>query len=196
VGRGPAGQGGVSTLGIQPIPDAMDKALTKLSELIYQAIYDGICAVVSQDGVTVDGEIMAAVKRRIQVARMHYRNCFEQWEATRNVNGRLRVDLSRRIDATLANAVHVRLDEDFNPRGFFVYILWGDSEDLPLYVGQSAHILKRLGQHMQDKEHLVKRVTVLRCPSRSKMDGMEARLISHYQPPMNKAGIIKPRAAA
>jgi hypothetical protein len=84
---------------------------------------------------------------------------------------------------------------DFDPRGFFVYILW-DAEDEAVYVGQSANILSRLGNHMQDAEKRGQtvRASFIRCETRREMDATEAWLISKLDPKLNIALTDKPRS--
>lgn len=78
----------------------------------------------------------------------------------------------------------------FDPSGYFVYLLWGDDPDSPLYVGQSTNILSRLGTHMGDaqKRRLVRRVELIQCDDRLAMDAMEAALIREHCPVLNVMG--------
>jgi hypothetical protein len=80
----------------------------------------------------------------------------------------------------------------FDPRGYFVYCLWGTERDRPMYVGMSTNILGRLGSHVQnpDRRYGIERVTLLRCDSRKAALDTEARLIAEYQPTWNVAGVI------
>ena len=85
---------------------------------------------------------------------------------------------------------------DFDPRGFFVYILW-DDEDEAVYVGQSANVLSRTGKHMEDAEKRGQtvRVSFVRCETRREMDATEAWLISKLDPHLNIALTDKPHSA-
>jgi hypothetical protein len=76
----------------------------------------------------------------------------------------------------------------FYPHGAFVYLLWGEDENTPLYVGQSQNVLSRLGRHLQEqrKRSLVKRVDLIRCSSKKHMQMTEIRLIWQYKPPLNQ----------
>lgn len=87
----------------------------------------------------------------------------------------------------LADLVTEDLDGMFDPRGYFVYLLW-DGDVTPLYVGQSKNVLARLGNHMGDREKRarVRRVQLVRCDSKQQMDGVERRLIRFFQPPLNR----------
>ena len=80
----------------------------------------------------------------------------------------------------------------FDPHGWFVYLLWGDDPEIPLYVGQSRNVLGRLGGHLQDpdKNPHVRQVALIRCDDRDAMHRTEWRLIRHYQPPWNTVGIL------
>jgi predicted GIY-YIG superfamily endonuclease len=75
--------------------------------------------------------------------------------------------------------------EAFDPRGFFVYVLWDDKRRL--YIGKSTNVLQRLGQHMgkKNKRDQVERVEVIRCESERAMVTKEAQLIRKHRPPMN-----------
>jgi hypothetical protein len=79
----------------------------------------------------------------------------------------------------------------FDPHGLYVYLLWGNDPDRPVYVGQSSNILARLGDHMRDatKRSIVKRVQVVNCEDKAKMDELEASLILAYQPVLNIRGL-------
>lgn len=70
---------------------------------------------------------------------------------------------------------------------FYVYCLWGDDEDRPLYVGQSEHLHQRLADHAyaMDRRADTRWVTVLRCATVAEMMALEKRLIVQYQPPLN-----------
>jgi hypothetical protein len=75
-----------------------------------------------------------------------------------------------------------------DPVGFYVYLLWARKDDkVPLYVGCSANILGRLGQHLGDgtKKAQVGWVSIIRCNSRETMLAREAALIRKYMPAWN-----------
>lgn len=76
----------------------------------------------------------------------------------------------------------------FDPRGFYVYVLW-DEAGACVYVGQSANVLGRLGQHMapSKKGSLVTRVTLTKCDSRLIMTALERLLIHTLSPKDNLA---------
>ena len=78
-----------------------------------------------------------------------------------------------------------------DPHGFFVYLLWGDDDHLPLYVGRSQSLFVRLGSHMGDaeKRSRVRKVTLIRCRTYSQMCKTELRLIRRYRPELNTAGL-------
>jgi hypothetical protein len=89
-------------------------------------------------------------------------------------------------DALLGNFGPI---EVFDPHGFCVYLLWGNDEERPIYVGQSINVMGRVGSHMtSDKGPLTRRVQIVRCASREQMCELESALIELYQPPMNIAG--------
>jgi len=96
-----------------------------------------------------------------------------------------------RAGTALDGLVMQSLDSRIDPSGFYVYLLWGDDETRPLYVGQSANFLSRLGSHMSDpgKRHRIRSVTVIRCQTERQMDTTELRLIRKYRPALNTAGV-------
>jgi hypothetical protein len=110
----------------------------------------------------------------------------------------------KRMEQALANVVAAAIDESaefLDPKnydGYFVYILWGDDPNVPLYVGQSRSLLGRIANHMGDKtkRKLTRRIQLLRFATHNDMDAAERRLIRHYKPPMNKAGIPTDAAVA
>lgn len=79
-----------------------------------------------------------------------------------------------------------------SPRGCFIYMLWGRKGDkTPIYVGKSANIFARIGDHMRDparKKH-IGWVTLIRCENIARMDKAERYWIRHYQPVLNIQGI-------
>jgi hypothetical protein len=80
--------------------------------------------------------------------------------------------------------------EDFNPHGFFVYLLWSATEDRPLYVGMSTNVLARVGTHVVNpaKRPRITRVTLVKCFSAEDMEQTEGRLIEFYEPELNQLG--------
>lgn len=81
------------------------------------------------------------------------------------------------------------LTDHLNPQGSFVYLLWGASEDKPVYVGMSTNVLSRLGSHMNNetKRQRVTKVTLIRCYSIEDARALELRLIRFYNPELNIA---------
>lgn len=77
----------------------------------------------------------------------------------------------------------------FDPRGCFVYLLFGDDPLQPIYIGQSTNVLNRLGQHMVaiDRRHRITRVDTIRCATPQAMHRLEENLIKRYQPELNRA---------
>jgi len=74
-----------------------------------------------------------------------------------------------------------------DPKGCFVYMLLGDDEDVPIYVGQSENIYGRLGDHLRnrDRKHLIKGIRTYRCKSKEHMDELEVALIRKFLPVLN-----------
>lgn len=145
-------------------------------------------------------EILAALYaelRRIGTnAELHLRGSVERVQHRNNAMVKAVDAAERRIERALGSISTASLAEAFDPRGFFVYCLWGESDQVPLYVGQSGNILNRLGSHLGEarKRHKVTRITLLRCKNRGAMDRTEQSLIRRYQPPWNTTGITKPAA--
>lgn len=81
--------------------------------------------------------------------------------------------------------------DGFDPHGWFVYILWGNDPDRPLYVGQSTNVLSRLGSHLGQNERraTVRRVSLIRCDTRADMNEVEWDLIAGLRPSLNILGI-------
>jgi hypothetical protein len=107
------------------------------------------------------------------------------------------VAATRSLDSAAARvAAGGMFDDDFDPRGFFVYLLRGD-EGQVLYVGQSTNILGRLGAHLgdSDKHAHVRRVSLIRCLDAATMNTTEWQLIRRHQPPWNIVGVANPVAS-
>jgi predicted GIY-YIG superfamily endonuclease len=68
--------------------------------------------------------------------------------------------------------------------GNFVYIIWGDDER-PLYIGQTAHLLQRLGWHYRNHRTKLKSVQLLECESRKAALWLEDVLIRVMRPLYN-----------
>jgi len=80
--------------------------------------------------------------------------------------------------------------ETFAPGGdHSVYLLWGDDEERPVYIGQSTKVLARLGQHMSDadKRSRTKPIEVIHCTSAEEMNTTEQELIGELEPYLNRA---------
>lgn len=88
----------------------------------------------------------------------------------------------------LDGVTRVEIDDCIDPHGYYVYILWDDTE--PIYVGQSANVLNRLGAHMGDsgKRADTRRVQLVRCDSREKALEAELTLIEMHRPRLNIQG--------
>jgi hypothetical protein len=94
-----------------------------------------------------------------------------------------------RAGQDMASVLSTGIGESFEPHGCFVYILWGDDPERPVYVGKSTNILTRLGSHMGEatKRRLTTRIELLRCNGTPVMDRTEIRLIRQYRPLLNKS---------
>ena len=105
----------------------------------------------------------------------------------------------RRVDAqqflAMKEKLRVRAElltadgDGIDPAGYYVYLLWGvQGDDVPVYVGRSANILHRLGNHLGDagKRAGVGWITLIRCTSEMAMVRREGELIRKYRPAWNK----------
>lgn len=126
--------------------------------------------------------------------------------------GRTAIEEARQLKEDLAGLAVASLEQAFAaPKGFYVYCLWGDDSERPLYIGKSANVFNRLGWHANrgtgnglvwDTSHkgerefgertLVTRVTLLKCDSREVMEHVEVELIARFRPFHN--GAQKPRS--
>jgi hypothetical protein len=162
-----------------PHPDDLRASAAKIESLIAECT-----------GHPVPSEI----RIRLWSLAYSYAAVHERWVAKVRAAERSTARRDREVDAALSRAVSINMvDHSFDPHGYFVYLLWGDEEAQPLYVGQSTNVLGRLGQHMQaeDRRHRVRRVQVLRCRGKVDMDRTERRLIALYQPPLNIVGVVR-----
>jgi excinuclease UvrABC nuclease subunit len=79
-------------------------------------------------------------------------------------------------------------------RGYYVYLLWGEDETTPLYVGQSISPLSRLSDHLQwflphlgGWQHQIRSVSLREVSTCDEMDDLEFELIQQYRPKWNLA---------
>lgn len=110
----------------------------------------------------------------------------ERWhKRLEKVESSARKRVARRVSELSADAI----DDGFDPRGFFVYVL--SYRDEIMYVGQSRNILSRLGQHMTNRErrHKVDHIALFRCKNERAMTELEDHLIADNRPPWNIRGI-------
>lgn len=73
--------------------------------------------------------------------------------------------------------------------GFTVYRLY-DAQGVLLYIGQSTHLARRLGQHQTSSIFgpQIAHVRYESCPDKRSMDRRETELIRLHQPPYNTVG--------
>lgn len=93
--------------------------------------------------------------------------------------------------ATMRDACEVALAEFavaplVRPFGFFVYVLYRDGADVPVYVGQSENWPERVGRHCKDSTKTWNYFKLIRCESSEVMREVEAHLIRKYRPEHNK----------
>lgn len=136
--------------------------------------------------------IVADARRLCETTAHHMRGAVERAERRENAAQQATERAERRIERALADLHEAAVGQEVATwQGYFVYCLWGDDAETPLYVGKSLNFLGRLGTHLADrrKRQLVRRFTLIRCKSEIDMTRNETRLINHYQPPLNIAGI-------
>jgi predicted GIY-YIG superfamily endonuclease len=111
-------------------------------------------------------------------------------EAERHPHQRGRSIKPRKIE--VAELAQELASGHFDPRGYFVYLLYADGSDTPFYVGQSRNLLGRLGTHIYTYGARIARLGVIRCETRSDQARTEAALIREHQPAENIIG-VRPR---
>jgi len=138
------------------------------------------------------------VRHLTTIAGLHLSAAVEQGKKRGNAAEAAKIDAERRIRNGLHVVATSVLGDGFNPHGYYVYCLWGQDEEKPLYVGQSTNILSRLGSHLGDgrKRREVRRVSLIVCKGPRHMTTTEKRLIKHYQPEWNSVGIERKRRSA
>ena len=177
-------------------PTSLYHDLQSLPQLVKIAVYGALASGPAED--VVERLDLAEVQRIALVAVGHLKAARERAVNRENAADKAIGDAERRVKTALAGVVCQQLDEAFNPHGFFVYCLWGNDVDRPLYVGLSTNILARLGSHLSDKEkrYRVQRITLIRCKTHGQMVKTEIRLIDQYQPPLNTIGVRDWEASA
>lgn len=83
------------------------------------------------------------------------------------------------------------LGSTFDPRGCFVYLIYEDDTDQPVYVGRSTNVLRRIGGHRGGHARDATRVSLIRCSNFRDMCVLEEALIRKHQPRFNRVGIKK-----
>jgi predicted GIY-YIG superfamily endonuclease len=127
---------------------------------------------------------------RIGVLAFHLKEIADKVDA---VATRLAAQRDHHRSSRLRHTVSSRIGDAFDPHGYYVYLLWGDSDQTPLYIGQSQNVLGRLGDHMRnkDKRFMVTSIQLIKCSGEATMKRTEAALIKEYNPPMNTVGCLK-----
>lgn len=130
------------------------------------------------------------LKREVQEIALHLAHGAKRAARGQHLKAHAMERADDHVEVMLAEIETVAVADGFDPRGFFVYELWGEDSSRPLYVGQSSNVLARLGSHLGDavKRASVRRVSLIRCRDFEQMDRLEARLIAQHQPPWNVIG--------
>lgn len=152
--------------------------------------YNGQCPMPTGSGrrcqLMLNGDQVLCGVHEAQFARRY----MARWQSRMD---ELTEELARALDRPRAESVLARLpqgriEDGFDPRGFFVYLLWGNDQDTPLYVGRSTNVLRRTGQHMAASYSPdIRRVTFIRCATEKQMHRIETELIRRYHPRINIA---------
>ncbi|WP_157251061.1 GIY-YIG nuclease family protein [Nonomuraea typhae] len=75
-----------------------------------------------------------------------------------------------------------------DPHGFYVYYLWDHLQRI-LYIGRSANIFRRLGEHVLKRGIGIYRITTVQCPDAATMERLEMQAIAEHQPEWNVQGV-------
>lgn len=140
-------------------------------------------------------EILADLQHEARRATGVAAITLREWVKTgtaRNVARERSIERAERRYLNLVASSHTSaLAESIEPSGFYVYCLWGDDPDRPIYVGRSSNVLSRLGSHLSSRlrRRMVRRVTLTKLNTYRQMCDHEARLIRHYQPALNVVGV-------
>lgn len=172
------------------LPDALRNLAWELRHALPSLLKQAAHHASSCPESPMDETVLDEVNRLALVAGMHLEGAATRQEGHLKAQQRLRDEMETRVLNAVAGLEAAGLGEAFDPRGFFVYCLWGAEDDRPLYVGQSSNILARLGSHLGDpaKRRLVRSVTLVRCSTYRRMMTLEGRLIRKYNPQFNTAG--------
>lgn len=117
----------------------------------------------------------------------------ERWEAVEVARERREIAIEKARTVAEKRVVEASIGDSFDPHGYFVYILWGDDPERPVYIGQSINVISRLGTHLSDrqKRSLTRRIQLIKCCGKRSMDSTEMRLIAEYKPLLNIAGNVE-----
>lgn len=181
----------MTTTALPPLWNPNDELYTDLADLPHLMKIAWLEALADPDRADqIIADAVAAAKRVTQVASMHLKGSVERASRRESAATKATERAARTIAVALEGLV-IQGDDYLNPHGFYVYLLWEAEGEVPIYVGKSTNILSRLGQHMttHDRRHRTKRITVIRCKTDRQMDQTERRLIRHYRPELNIAGI-------
>lgn len=134
---------------------------------------------------------LSDAERRVAGLSFQLRELIDKVDSVAEKISRISEKPERERRSRLRHTVSSRIGDAFDPHGYYVYLLWGDDDETPLYIGQSRNVLGRLGSHLQDREkrHLVRRVQLIQCSGVATMNRTEAALIREYLPPMNTVGV-------
>lgn len=147
-----------------------------------------LAADVEPDQIT---EVLADIWHTTLLARIHLRESEERAEKAKLSARKSAAKAKAHVEFTLSQQHQAVLADELDPHGYYVYCLWGDDPDRPLYVGQSSNILARLGSHLSNRSRraAVRRISLTRCKTHTRMCKTEMQLIDLYQPPLNVVGV-------
>jgi predicted GIY-YIG superfamily endonuclease len=184
---------------LEGIRGSTRKYVTEASMDAWLARMNGDDSTPDKTGETNASEVIATLQLRISALSSDLRSLGDKVDMA---IGRMVGQQERDRRTRLRHTVSARIGDAFDPHGYYVYLLWSNDDETPLYIGRSQNVLSRLGSHMSntDKRYAVKSVQLIKCSGERTMIRTEAALIREYNPPLNKVGtnggIIGPDSVA
>ena len=109
----------------------------------------------------------------------------DEWQGEKDALIRLQQRTQRDLVAVSGCPQTGPLDD---PHGFYVYFLWDHMQRI-VYIGRSANVLRRLGEHVLGRGLGIYRITTIQCPDAKTMERLEVQAIAEHQPEWNIQGV-------